>query len=541
MAVFFVFYSVCRKKNLFDCNISIFSPLNTSKGYKTKISKYAYHLKLKFKYVTLMKNLFRLSLIAVALSSCAGSASQSNEQSGSSSSPDSSTSFVVPPCQNAKLNSESIAFLNEAGSVSQTQRGTMVIVPENAFVFEDGTPVKGEVKVEIKEIFTPAEIILSGIPMNVENNGKIEPFISDGMFDIRASANAKPVKIAEGKSLTICNESNKNNSDFDYWYFDEKQGKWDNIGDRGQTATSDEVQKLADGSNPTMSKQFVSMQSPQQTAKPAANSEANYKPVPVSKGKSGQTNQTKPDKEITNLSGDDYVFSLYANLENYPELSSYKNVIWRALKPLTTPEEKAFESSIMQAGSNIELKCVNEDRLIYELNYGGQTMQIAPILTDGGAKAKAQFAEMNKNYQLALKERNNEINRQIRMAEVAQKAYNVFSVMRLGIYNCDRFYSSPKTPGLFVLLKNNIELKQNIYAILEKNEGIVALSPAYLQNGRYKIPSKDVAGFIHIDSEGLIYKQTHIDNNKMEYDMKLESTGLFADKNGALEMVIKSL
>jgi hypothetical protein len=488
-----------------------------------------------------MKNLVILSAIAVALGSCAGSASKTETKSGNASGSDSSTTYVVPPCQNAKLNTEAIAFLNEAGSVSKTTRGTMVIVPENAFVYEDGTPVKGEVKVDIKEIFTPAEIILSGIPMNVEHNGKIEPFISDGMFDIRASAQNKAVKIAEGKSITVCNESNKENTDFDYWYFDEKSGQWDNLGNRGQTSTMNEVQQMAEETNPVKTKEYVSFQAVQNPsiksiqAAPGTQSIQTNRTAGTSKSSSGS------GKKEMSISGDDYVFSLNANYQSYPELASYKNVIWKTVQPLSSDEEKAFESSVKQIGSNIELKCIDEEKLIYNMNYGSNSIKIEPILTDGGKKAKEQFAKMDKNYKAALEEHNNEVKRQIKIAQVAQKVYNVFSVMKLGIYNCDRFYSSPKAPGFFTLLKNGIELKQNIYAVLEKNEGVVALSAPYLQNGRYRIPSTDVAGFIHIDSEGLIYKKVHSDNGREKYDMKLESTGKFADREGELQSVLNSL
>ncbi len=73
------------------------------------------------------------------------------------------------------------------------------IFPKNAFVGMDNTPVSGQVAIEVKELLTPAEMILNRVPSNC-NNGPLE---SGGEYFIGATANGKALKLATGKKIQI--------------------------------------------------------------------------------------------------------------------------------------------------------------------------------------------------------------------------------------------------------------------------------------------------------------------------------------------------
>lgn len=77
------------------------------------------------------------------------------------------------------------------------ERGTHIAIEKNSFVFEDGTPVKSEVKIELKEFYDKKTILLAGLATQTEN-GFLE---SGGMVHLQATADEKKVKLK--KEITI--------------------------------------------------------------------------------------------------------------------------------------------------------------------------------------------------------------------------------------------------------------------------------------------------------------------------------------------------
>jgi hypothetical protein len=77
--------------------------------------------------------------------------------------------------------------------------GTTVEIPANTFVFEDGSPVKGEVEVKLREFYSKKDIILSGLA-TMSDGGLIE---SGGMVYLEAQSEGKKVRIPEGKSVQM--------------------------------------------------------------------------------------------------------------------------------------------------------------------------------------------------------------------------------------------------------------------------------------------------------------------------------------------------
>lgn len=91
--------------------------------------------------------------------------------------------------------------LNEDSGGVILHDSTKITIEANSFRFEDGSEVSGEIDVIYQEFRTPSDFILSGIPMSVNRNNKLEHFNSAGMFDISATQN--------GKKLVLKNDSEK--------------------------------------------------------------------------------------------------------------------------------------------------------------------------------------------------------------------------------------------------------------------------------------------------------------------------------------------
>ena len=78
-------------------------------------------------------------------------------------------------------------------------KGTKVLFNPNSFVTNSGATVTGTIQIELKEIYTKKDMILSGVFPT--SNGK--PLISGGEFYIKASQNGQELKLANQSSVTI--------------------------------------------------------------------------------------------------------------------------------------------------------------------------------------------------------------------------------------------------------------------------------------------------------------------------------------------------
>ncbi|MBS1638004.1 MAG: hypothetical protein JST26_18975 [Bacteroidetes bacterium] len=79
------------------------------------------------------------------------------------------------------------------------KEGMKVSIPANAFVTKSGKPVNGRIKFEVKEAFTPQDIVMANL---VTKKGK-DLLESGGMFYLNATSNNEELVVAEGKKLGI--------------------------------------------------------------------------------------------------------------------------------------------------------------------------------------------------------------------------------------------------------------------------------------------------------------------------------------------------
>ena len=87
----------------------------------------------------------------------------------------------------------------EEAQVIDLGNGGSLEFPANAFVDQDGKPVKGKVDVEWQEFHTLGDILPAGIPMKYDSAGVAHDLVSGGMFTIHASQKGESVEIAPAK------------------------------------------------------------------------------------------------------------------------------------------------------------------------------------------------------------------------------------------------------------------------------------------------------------------------------------------------------
>ncbi|MEZ4804437.1 MAG: hypothetical protein R2852_02840 [Bacteroidia bacterium] len=299
-------------------------------------------------------------------------ASSSNEQE--------STIFskIDAPIASISPSSEFIQFNNKDGNVIKTNKGSVVVIPKNAFVNADGSLVEGEVKISFKEVFTPSEIILSGIPMNAKNDGVVQPFISDGMFSIDAESEGNKVSLAADKSISVSVPSKREKEDFDFWYFDENIGEWKNTGKRKQTVAEDKVIEFASTINPEMTEKFQS----------SLAADIASVTTPIDQLKSiEEVNSLKKPMAPAKANDVDFVFNIAANYKQYPELESVKNIMWKPFEA-SESEISTLKTDMQTKGFDVSIVCEDEVNQIYKINYGSNSILARPVFI-GADKEKA--------------------------------------------------------------------------------------------------------------------------------------------------------
>ncbi len=89
-----------------------------------------------------------------------------------------------------------------AGGSITGEQGTTIFFPPNALVYQDGSPVTGEVTIELVEIYNKADMLLKNMPTNGKRpDGTIEMIKSAGEFFINATKNEEQLALTQPMQL----------------------------------------------------------------------------------------------------------------------------------------------------------------------------------------------------------------------------------------------------------------------------------------------------------------------------------------------------
>ncbi len=104
--------------------------------------------------------------------------------------------------------------------------GTIIEVPENAFVDKNGNRVVGDVQLSYIEYRDPVDFILGNIPMDHQQDGEDFVFNSGGMFKIRATHQGEEVFLDKDKNINLDFPLTEDLPDLNFYVFDETTNKW---------------------------------------------------------------------------------------------------------------------------------------------------------------------------------------------------------------------------------------------------------------------------------------------------------------------------
>lgn len=116
---------------------------------------------------------------------------------------------------------------------------TVISIPANAFVHQDGKEVVGAVEISYREFHNPVDFFLSGIPMVYDSAGAEYHFESAGMFEIYGYQNGEPVNLI--KPIEVKLASLHQGDYFNLYKLDTLSGEWTYLSKDSTVVNKEEI------------------------------------------------------------------------------------------------------------------------------------------------------------------------------------------------------------------------------------------------------------------------------------------------------------
>ncbi len=139
------------------------------------------------------------------------------------------------PCINPPLKEVNVKYtiykvVAEKGATLDFKTGSKLTFPANAFVDENGNPLKGEVELRYREFHDAVDFFVSGIPMTYDSAGIKYQFESAGMIEILAYKEGKKVDMAKDKSINVEMASDYKGTEYNLYKLDTLHNNWSCLG-----------------------------------------------------------------------------------------------------------------------------------------------------------------------------------------------------------------------------------------------------------------------------------------------------------------------
>ena len=132
---------------------------------------------------------------------------------------------IIPPFKNADVKYKEYQLEAGKGAVLSYHTGTIITVPKNAFVDKKGKVVQGNISVKYRELNTPEELFIAGIPMSYDSSGHALSLQTAGLCELQVYKNDSLINIATDNEIKI-DISSKAGKDYSLLLFDTVSKKW---------------------------------------------------------------------------------------------------------------------------------------------------------------------------------------------------------------------------------------------------------------------------------------------------------------------------
>ncbi len=401
--------------------------------------------------------------------------------------------YVNPPIENLAEAGERVTINANEGGVYQFPSGSRMLVPRSAFANTYGALIEGEVQIHFKEYHDFVDFFLSGIPMEIEVDGKAGVLESAGMIEVYATQDGERLQMLPEKPIDIELKSKiafvgDTPPAFNIYYLDEEKRTWSLEGkdeiELIKTDLTKFVKVIGDPDDPnfegTVTYDTTHLESAASlTIKLTEQEELLDKKLKKQIAQAEQQFQipNKPQKP-EQYDGNSMTMELDFKGEDLGA-KNYKGTIWQVLSPIA-----AFEDFSTTVWENYDLEKSTGESFILNLSKGEKktSLKVKPVLIGNDYKqALQQFETQLAEYQkekaaiekrLATKKQEiaerNALEKELankdfekRIAALKAKGHtnyatnelvkrtvlNKFQIDRFGTWNCDR----PRPPYLATL------------------------------------------------------------------------------------------
>lgn len=384
--------------------------------------------------LTISKKIVVIAVLILPLYNC-------NNETGKSLSLD---SYVYRPFENVDVPANTFDVDPSETATLETESGTNIVIPANSLVDADNLPVKGKVKVTYREYQTPADVIVSGIPMKYDSGGTKYDFVSAGMFNITATmaSSSEPVFIGMDKKVQIAMASYKDGDNFNFYRLDTINKNWTLLGTDVAKENSDKKAELKD-----FTEKYV-------------------EPV-------------KPVKCLTS----DLVLDFDVDYSSFPELKAFSGIVWKYAGTSIKDNPENNEWVFNTQWNNISLTTCCKESMTYFLSLknsvSSYTAVVQPVFSEKDfAVAQATFEKQKEQYDKIVIDREKEFARVEKEADLVR----AFAVSQFGVYNWDRCLDKREAVRLnaeFIFDDNvNQDIsKIKIFLVTGDDKAVVGYSP----------------------------------------------------------------
>lgn len=388
---------------------------------------------------------------------------------------------IKPPLPKADIRFDNYSVDATEGAIIKHKTGSLIKIPANTFVDKNGKQITGKVEIKYREMHSPSEIFVSGIPMTYDSAGVEYHFESAGMNEIQAVQNNQPVFISNDKTIDICLKSKKSASKFNLYFYDTIQNQWINQGKDIRVAiNADSIEEPVkpvelNGERYSFSINVNYIEFPelmvfQNTTFQLTDSvridtsdiNTLWHDVKISKGKKKGTYNVefggyseKASYEVIPVYDK---MSIGKAIKYYEQkFAAYKNLL---LTKIETEKKNNENQKILEQKKMFDLveKFKKEDNMLKILELQKENNQ---------KKIKEYQKTLFKNEEAKMKNLD-------AVTQVNTAIYRTFSIKNFGLYNCDCPYSLPQ--GAMIAAKfsdqdgNSIELNKLVLIELSSNK-----------------------------------------------------------------------
>lgn len=346
------------------------------------------------------------------------------------------------------------AYKQDTSMSIVTLKGTVVNIEPNTFAHANGSVVKNQIIIKVREMHSAKDIFKSGIPMSVSSDR--DNFLqSAGMIELRAFDNDEELVIASGKSIDIALANFVPSKGYRLFH-------------------------LNDNQNWQVNDTFIVQQN-----------------VRKIKGLDKIASFFKRTNSKNILNGNNE-FEIVANINESPHLRAFHNQKWRVVDG-TNPE--IVEKCMRMSWDDVIIKPSSNKKNSYNLTFirtitlrdSGEenkslTVQASPINISNSA-----FTKQVENYDQIIIKMNNEKDRLKAEADMMSR----FRIRQMGVWNIDKLIN--KEEFVSVSLKFDFEKdldpfvnRIKLFVIYEDDNSVISYLPQDWKNIKFSKQGRNV-------------------------------------------------